>query len=347
MDEMIRYVFPVVVLVWLFVMGCAVGSFLNVCIYRLPRHKNLLWPSSRCGVCAQPIALYHNIPLVSWWWLRGRCRTCRASFSMRYFWVELLTGLVVVGLYTLEVGLNLHGLPIWGSGGFDYLLMGLFPPQAWPCIIFHTVLAGLLIVATGCLLDRQGLPRGLVVTGAVLGLVWALLYPWPEPWLPPARLDYRQPGFMPWPVWEPLPDWLPPASRVLGLATAVVGLLGPAWLMRLVNGLADVLRRREGAGTAPGLLLMTGGFLGWQPLAVALALAGLLTVLVALVERRRGRKPRRPFALFLVAGLVVAWLGWGWLVPLPRSWWFDPVVLIACLSGLGGLLLAARMMESE
>src|SRR5262245_24659952 len=56
---------------WIFVLGCAVGSFLNVCVYRLPRRKNLLWPSSRCGRCFSPIPLYHNVPLVSYWVLRG------------------------------------------------------------------------------------------------------------------------------------------------------------------------------------------------------------------------------------------------------------------------------------
>ena len=54
-----------------------------------------------------------NVPLLSWWLLRGRCRTCRVPFSMRYFWVELLTGLVLAGLYFLEGGLNIHGLAIW------------------------------------------------------------------------------------------------------------------------------------------------------------------------------------------------------------------------------------------
>jgi leader peptidase (prepilin peptidase)/N-methyltransferase len=284
MDDLLAYLFPGLVFVWLFVMGCAVGSFLNVCIYRLPRGKNLMWPSSRCGACLQPIPLYLNIPLVSWWWLRGRCRSCRAPFSMRYFWIELLTGLVVVGLYALEIGFNIHRLPIWGERGLDYLCAGIFPQHSWTFIAFHTALASLLIVATACLLEQGELPRGVVVTGAVLGLAWALLYPWPAP-VQSARtdLDYQRPGFMPWPVWEPLPDWLPPGSLALGLVTGAAGILGPAWLIRLVN----VFARRKSLEQAARLLLMTGGFLGWQPLVMALILAGGLRGLAALVSRSR------------------------------------------------------------
>ena len=77
-----------------FVLGCVVGSGLNVCIYRLPYEKSLFWPNSTCGHCYQPIRWYDNIPLVSYWVLRGRCRTCKTKFSMRYFWVELFTGVV-------------------------------------------------------------------------------------------------------------------------------------------------------------------------------------------------------------------------------------------------------------
>jgi leader peptidase (prepilin peptidase)/N-methyltransferase len=342
MDDLLLYLLPALVLVWVFVLGTAVGSFLNVCIYRLPRRKNLLWPSSRCGVCLRAIPLYLNVPLVSWWWLRGRCRFCGSSFSMRYFWVELLTGLVVAGLYAVEVGLNVHGLAVWRDGGFSDLLRGQFPPHAWPYLFFHTVLAGLLIASAGCLIEGPELPRSLVITGAVVGLAWALLYPWPEP-LPRSRLsDSEPPGFMPWPVWLPLPDWLPPASVALGLATGLAGILGPAWLARLTVWLAR--RVRGGTSDRPelaGLLMMTGGFLGWQPLVVALALAGLLTIGLVLCGGLFGQRPRQPLVLLFIACLAVTWLGWAWLGALVRPWLLSPAALAGCLFGLAGLLAVA------
>jgi leader peptidase (prepilin peptidase)/N-methyltransferase len=71
--------------------GAIVGSFLNVCIYRLPRGASIVWPASRCPGCRRPLSWFENIPLVSYLVLGGRCRTCRASISIRYPIVEVLT----------------------------------------------------------------------------------------------------------------------------------------------------------------------------------------------------------------------------------------------------------------
>src|SRR5262249_54090573 len=81
-----------------FILGAGVGSFLNVCAYRLPYEKSVLWPGSRCGSCFQAIRWYDNVPLLSYWLRRGRCRSCGASFSSRYFFVELFTGAAFAGL---------------------------------------------------------------------------------------------------------------------------------------------------------------------------------------------------------------------------------------------------------
>src|SRR4051812_35273332 len=97
-------------LLFTFVLGGAVGSFLNVCVARLPVEKSLLWPTSRCFSCLQPIRWYDNIPLVSYLWLRGRCRTCNKRFSVRYFLVELFTGLAFMGLFYVEVFADVFNL---------------------------------------------------------------------------------------------------------------------------------------------------------------------------------------------------------------------------------------------
>jgi leader peptidase (prepilin peptidase) / N-methyltransferase len=76
-----------------FALGCIVGSFLNVCIYRLPRGENIVSPPSHCPHCNYAIPWYLNIPLVTWLYLRGRCANCGAPIAARYFLVELLTGL--------------------------------------------------------------------------------------------------------------------------------------------------------------------------------------------------------------------------------------------------------------
>ena len=88
-----------IVLIFVFSMGCCIGSFLNVVIYRLPREKSLVSPGSACPACGKSIRFYDNIPLVSWLSLGAKCRHCQAPVSARYFVIELLTGSVFAGVF--------------------------------------------------------------------------------------------------------------------------------------------------------------------------------------------------------------------------------------------------------
>src|SRR5947208_7336902 len=204
-----------------FALGAAVGSWLNVCIYRVPYEKSLLWPSSRCGHCFQPVRWYDNIPLVSYWVLRGRCRTCKTPFSIRYFLIELFTGLVFAGLFYLDVGVNVFGIRL-----FEYqkwlIWHGGVPVQAWLFWLGHAVLVSFLIVASFIDLDHMWIPLPVTVTGTLAGLVLATCMPWPWPntFIPPPAAVVRPGqvvppvpvlGFQPWPVWRPdeLPKWMP------------------------------------------------------------------------------------------------------------------------------------------
>lgn len=83
----------------IFLLGLVWGSFSNVCIYRLPRDESLWWPSSHCPACGAPIPWWGNIPLLSYVLLGGRCRGCRARISLRYPLVELLSGVLFLGVY--------------------------------------------------------------------------------------------------------------------------------------------------------------------------------------------------------------------------------------------------------
>jgi leader peptidase (prepilin peptidase)/N-methyltransferase len=83
----------------LFIFGCMVGSFLNVCIHRLPLGESVVSPPSHCPHCKYSIPWYLNIPLVTWLYLRGKCRNCGAPISIRYFLVELLTGIVFLSCW--------------------------------------------------------------------------------------------------------------------------------------------------------------------------------------------------------------------------------------------------------
>jgi leader peptidase (prepilin peptidase)/N-methyltransferase len=113
-------------IVFLFAIGCCVGSFLNVVIYRLPRDKSLVRPPSSCPSCGKHIQFYDNIPLVSWLLLRGKCRHCKTRISPRYFVIELLTGLVFVGAFAIYFHSGLrHGIPAFLSGGWVLYLISV------------------------------------------------------------------------------------------------------------------------------------------------------------------------------------------------------------------------------
>src|SRR5262249_24694154 len=82
-----------------FVLGCMVGSFLNVCIHRMPLGQSIVSPPSHCPHCKYSIPWYLNIPLLTWLYLRGKCRNCGAPIAIRYFLVELLTGLLFLSCW--------------------------------------------------------------------------------------------------------------------------------------------------------------------------------------------------------------------------------------------------------
>jgi leader peptidase (prepilin peptidase)/N-methyltransferase len=113
-------------IVFLFAFGCCVGSFLNVVIYRLPRDKSLVSPPSSCPACGRHIYFYDNIPLVSWLLLGGKCRFCKAPISPRYFVIELLTGLLFIGLFFLYFRSGMRaGIPTFINGGWLIYLLPL------------------------------------------------------------------------------------------------------------------------------------------------------------------------------------------------------------------------------
>ncbi|HVZ21728.1 MAG TPA: prepilin peptidase [Vicinamibacterales bacterium] len=133
------------------VFGLVVGSFLNVCIYRLPRHESLNWPGSHCTSCNRPLSWYENVPLVSWLALRGRCRTCRAAVSPMYPLVEAITGAVFLAAY---------------------LLYGLTPLLA-----ARLLFACAMIVLFAIDLRHRLLPNVVTVPGIVAGFAFSLFLP--------------------------------------------------------------------------------------------------------------------------------------------------------------------------
>ncbi len=337
-------------LFFLFVLGTIVGSLLNVCIYRIPLEKSILWPGSHCGNCLQPIRWYDNIPLVSYLVLRGRCRACGQAFSARYLLVELLTGLSFAGLFYLEVVANVHHVEALRRARF-LLEYRLFPGwQAWVFFGFHALLVSLLIVATFCDLDYREIPLAVTIPGTILGLVGATLWAWPWPNAPAQALMPQTPwwlvspnlgpktGLYPWPFWGPLPAWFAPGGNwQTGLATGLVGALVGTAMLRVIRFVFTLGLGIEALGLGDAdLMMMAGSFLGWQPVVVGFffgVFVGLFFGIAQLVFRGDNMLP---FGPSLALGVVAAMLGWHWIAPRVQplffaGWLMLPLVGVSCV----------------
>jgi leader peptidase (prepilin peptidase) / N-methyltransferase len=172
-------------LLWTYatLVGACVGSFLNVCVYRLPEGLSVVRPRSRCPSCETPIAWYDNLPVISWFLLRGRCRNCGARFSVQYAIVELVTALLWLAA-VVRYGATGQALAV---AIFFTLLLGIALTDLRTYIIPDeftiggTALGVLLSAAPGGVTIRQSLVGAVVgfaflYLAAVLG-EWALKKP--------------------------------------------------------------------------------------------------------------------------------------------------------------------------
>jgi leader peptidase (prepilin peptidase)/N-methyltransferase len=339
-----------------FLIGAAVGSFVNVCVYRLPYEKSLLWPGSRCGNCFQPVRLYDNIPLVSYWVLRGRCRSCGARFSIQYFLVELFTALAFVGLLYLVIYCPPLRPPFFRDPFQQMLLwFGWIPWQGWAMFVHLALLLLFLLIVSLCDLKDMEIPLSVTMTGTVIGLVSSTLLAWPFPNdpanpLPPPPVAIPGLAALPKlplslhrvPVFFPLPDWLPPGSWRLGLATGLAGALAGMAMMRLIRFLFGMGRGIEGLGIGDAdLMMMAGSFVGWQVVVLALFVAVFPALLLAFIQIARGGGQALPFGPPLALGVLATQLAWPWVGEPFMPLFFDKVLLVVVGGGGAGFLLVA------
>jgi leader peptidase (prepilin peptidase)/N-methyltransferase len=324
--------------IYALLVGAAIGSFINVCVARLPYEKSLWWPGSRCDVCLQPVRWYDNIPILSYLLLAGRCRTCKAPIPLRALAVEVGTPLAFAFILYLEAVHNTLGLPLFKRVN-----------PATPALIIplhHMVLFSFLLTASLCDLDRMDIPITVTIPGTVVGLILSTLSPWPWPSvLPAAPVAPPVPPWPPtggvhaWPVWYPLPDWLPPNSWQLGLATGLAGALAGTVILRTVAFLFKVGRGIEGLGIGDAdLMMMVGAFVGWQPVVLAFFVAvGPALVLALLMLATKGEHPM-PFGPSLALGSMITVLFWPNIAPPFALLFFDPF-LLGVLVGAGAFIL--------
>ena len=242
---------------FLFVVGTVLGSFLNVCIYRLPQHETLLaqlkglsWPPSNCPNCKQKILQSDNVPMFGWLRLRGRCRFCRMRISPRYPVIEFLNGLLFVAVYWMVMPDNIReGIAdscLYSANGPQ--LVDVWSTAAWFHwrYLYHLVLLQALVVATFIDLDTMTIPDGVTVPAMIAGLLggWGFgqVFLVPVWFQSSADLRIWKNAFPNWlhPLMSggDVPAWITAHPHWHGLAVSAAGLLVggcTVWVIRIIG----------------------------------------------------------------------------------------------------------------
>lgn len=274
--------FTGVFLVWLAMMGGAIGSFLNVVVYRLPRELSLAKPGSFCPVCKQPIRWYDNLPVLGWFLLAGRCRDCKQPIAFRYPLVEAATVGLFLWLGWMEYisrGANLPGprLTYVASGGV---------------LAYHLVLVCTLFPAWLIEQNDDVVPWKLTLPALVVGIAGAA-----------------------WPVLHPVAALPGLRDAWVGPVDVLAGLIAGGAVASAAYALASAPDRPP----AVLLPLLTGIFLGWQAAAVLSGLCFGVWFATRWLEKILPIFPKLPLTGWWFAG-TLGWL-WTWrrlaeLVPL-------------------------------
>ena len=261
-----------------FAFGACVASFLNVCIWRLPRNESVVRPASHCPVCNAFIKWYQNIPIVSYIALGGRCANCRNPISVRYAIVELLGGVLFLSAYLQ------WAVPVT----FDFQMAGLRPLLSFGCVpVYWLVFAGLIL---GSFIDLEHfyLPDRVTIGGMVLGVAASIL-------LPEFQAEQTWKGSLCW--------------SVSGLAFGFFFLWGMGWLF-------SRLFRKEALGFGDVKLMgAVGAFFGPTAVLFVLIVSSIVGSFagVGLILRGRAKLggftavPYGPF----IAVAVLVWMFWG------------------------------------
>ncbi|MBZ0166768.1 MAG: prepilin peptidase [Candidatus Omnitrophica bacterium] len=315
-----------------FIFGICIGSFLNVCIVRWPHEESVVQPGSHCRACKKAIAWYDNIPVLSYLLLGGKCRYCHAKYSVRYCFIELLTGVAFVLFYAYY--------------GLD------------PLLVPYLFMVCCFIIATMVDFGHRIIPDEVSVGGLAFGIVFSLIFPamhqvdpqtlhvgrWVMRILvvlvigahlievlvakirPPEKpADAEEDGFelLPWmivlgavvydliisyglgPIEQALPAaWIP---HLLSLDAAAIGFVVGGGSIYAMGVLGDILFRKDSMGGGDvKLLAMVGAFLGWKASILAFFIAPFFGAAFGLAEKLRTNDTTIAYGPFLVLGSLIA-----------------------------------------
>ncbi len=351
------------VLSFLFILGTCIGSFLNVCIHRFPS-KSSLWDQlkslnshgSGCPRCAAAIKWRDNVPLFGWLLLRGKCRSCHRPISMRYPLVELLTGVLFIAVYQIEMPENFWGrvadFGIQTPEG-PQTITNLWASPGWLHVRYaiHMAMICSLIVATFIDFELRIIPDGCTVPMVLAGLVVStacgqifLVPVWFQDASVVTRLREISPEWLsPWIFsW----DYLPFAANHPhwhGLFVSLAGLIiggGTVWMVRIV-GVLVLHEEAMGFGDVT-LMAMVGSVLGWQPVTAVFFIAPVLAIIAAAVAWLSKRDRHIPYGPWLSLATLLLLMGWTYLWPMAKRI-FDMGPFVPLMAGMMVVSLAGSL----
>ncbi|MEI6514898.1 MAG: prepilin peptidase [bacterium] len=257
-----------------FCFGACMGSFLNVCIWRIPREESVISPGSHCPHCNTAIAWYDNIPIISYLALKARCRQCGAPISSRYVIVESLIAVLFV-LVWLKLGIP-SAPPPWG-------LTPVFTLAIIP--VYWLVVFGLAL-GTFVDLEHMIIPDRVSLGGIVLGITFSALVP---------SLHRETDGYG-------------------GFLTAFLGAAVGVGILWLVAVLGKLIFRKDAMGMGDVKLMgAIGAFLGWQAVLFTLMISSFLGGGVGIALVTTGKKEMQskiPYGPYIALAALI-WLLWG------------------------------------
>jgi len=256
-----------------FVWGACIGSFLNVCIYRIPRELSIVRPRSHCPSCNIPIPWYLNLPLISYPLLRGRCRFCKAPITPRYLVVEALTAVLF--------------LLVWLK--FEYPFgpfLGLVPIGDLMQVLAYWLVIGGLVLGTFVDFEHLIIPDRVTIGGIVAGLVLSPLIPSLHNTASPVNALILS---------------------VIGAATGwallwTIGFIGSLVFRKEAMGFGDVK-----------LIGAIGAFLGWRAVLFTVGVSSFFGAIVGVtlvLLRRRAMQSRIPYGPYIALAAIL-WILWG------------------------------------
>ncbi len=272
-------------------LGLVVGSFLNVCIYRMPRKcMSLTSPGSRCNSCQTRIAWYDNIPLVSYLFLGGRCRHCGETVSLQYPMIELLNAVLYLTAY-LSVRADLSLSP-HDFGGMDVSMSFLLTPELipfWAELSVRMVVLSALVVVSMIDLKYRIIPDVLSVTGIAFALLIGLVFP--------EHLRF----------FSPLPtvsgNELSPLNGLLG---ALLGIIVGGGGIYAIKVFGELVFQKPSMGFGDvKLMAALGGLLGWHSMPLVLLLASVIGSVVGVLIVWIKGDHYIPFGPFLSVGAAI------------------------------------------